>query len=68
MKLKDHPAKLTPKACCAKCHSPILFSGQKWRLDECGFKTYSMKCKCCGTSLSVLVDPFDGMPLVSEVN
>ena len=25
-------------------------------------------CKRCGTSLSVLIDPFDGMPLISEVN
>ena len=69
MKLKDHPTKLAPKSYCARCHSPIvLFSGQKSSLDECGFKTYKIVCKRCGTSLSVLIDPFDGMPLISEVN
>ena len=54
---KDHPTKLAPKSYCARLSLAYcsLFSGQKKsklrQRSHCGFKTYKIVCKRCGTSL-----------------
>ena len=40
------------KVACPKCDAPLkLHWSNKPRIDECGFQSYSIKCRACGSLL-----------------
>jgi uncharacterized protein with PIN domain len=46
------------KAACPKCDAPITFyRSDKPHIDECGFESYRLKCKACGSMLVGIIDP-----------
>ena len=36
-------------------------------IDECGFESYSLKCRVCGSALVGIVDPADNKILLTVV-
>jgi hypothetical protein len=45
---------------CPKCDSSITFyRDDKGYIDECGFETYSLKCRACESVLVGIIDPTD---------
>jgi hypothetical protein len=68
MKLGDYLAGLPRNGRCSSCQSPVIISkSQTSSIDECGFESYKIKCKDCGTLLVAIIDPRDCKPLISEI-
>ena len=54
------------KAACPKCDAPLkLYRADKPHIDECGFESYSLKCRVCGAELVGIIDPADDALLLS---
>lgn len=43
----------------------MFLRGDAPHIDECGFESYSLKCKECGTPLSGIIDPADELLVLS---
>jgi hypothetical protein len=53
---------------CQKCDAQLLFCRHRTpRIDACGFESYGLKCRECGTRLTGIVDPYDEALLVSKL-
>ncbi len=53
---------------CPKCDTRLSFSRSATALiDSCGFESYSLECKGCGTLLGGIIDPNGDQLLVSEI-
>ena len=48
------------KVACPKCDASLVFyRGEKPHIDQCGFESYSLKCRACGAMLIGIIDPAD---------
>jgi hypothetical protein len=45
--------------------SLIFYRSNKPHIDECGFESYSFKCRACGSMLTGIIDPADDALLVT---
>jgi hypothetical protein len=53
---------------CPKCDARFPFYRSPTpRIDSCGFESYSLECKECGTQLAGIIDPNDEELLLSEL-
>jgi hypothetical protein len=51
---------------CPKCDASIgFYRSEKPHIDECGFESYSFKCRVCGSMLVGIIDPADDTLLVT---
>ena len=56
------------KVACPKCDASIRFYRSEMpHIDECGFESYSLKCRVCGSALVGIVDPADNKILLTVV-
>ena len=54
------------KVACPKCDASLMFyRSDKPHIDECGFESYSLKCRACGSSLVGIIDPADDALLLT---
>jgi hypothetical protein len=54
------------KVACPKCDaSTVFYRSESPQIDECGFESYSFKCKACGSVLVGIVDPADDTLLLT---
>ena len=54
------------KVACPKCDASLRFyRSDKPHIDECGFESYSLKCRACGSSLVGIIDPADDKLLLT---
>ena len=54
------------KVACPKCDIPLRFyRSDRPHIDECGFESYSLKCRGCGSTLVGIVDPIDDRLLLT---
>jgi hypothetical protein len=48
------------KVACPKCDASLVFyRSDDPHIDECGFESYSLKCRACGSMLVGIIDPAD---------
>jgi transcription initiation factor IIE alpha subunit len=54
------------KIACPKCDASLHFyRSDKPYIDECGFESYSFRCRECGSMLVGIIDPADGTLLLT---
>jgi hypothetical protein len=54
------------KVVCPKCDGSLKFDrSDKPHIDECGFQSYSFKCRACGSLLVGIIDPADDTLLLT---
>jgi hypothetical protein len=54
------------KVACPKCDASLMFyRSDKPHIDECGFESYSLKCRACGSMLVGIIDPADDALLLT---
>jgi DNA-directed RNA polymerase subunit RPC12/RpoP len=54
------------KVACPKCDASLKFyRSDKLHIDECGFESYSFKCRACGSTLVGIIDPADDKLLMT---
>ena len=54
------------KVACPKCDASLKFyRSDKPHIDECGFESYSFKCRACGSMLVSIIDPADDKLLLT---
>ena len=54
------------KVACPKCVASVMFCrSDKPHIDECGFESYSLKCRACGSMLVGIIDPADDALLLT---
>ena len=53
---------------CPRCDAQLMFlRSAKPHFDSCGFESYSLECKKCGTHLAGIIDPCDDALLLTEL-
>jgi C4-type Zn-finger protein len=53
-------------AACPICNASLTFFRTSVpHIDECGFESYGLECKECGTPLAGIIDPADETVLLS---
>ena len=51
---------------CPKCDANFKFFRSHYpHIDECGFESYSLKCRACGSVLVGIIDPADDKLLLT---
>jgi hypothetical protein len=51
---------------CPKCDAKLKFFRSDYpHIDECGFESYSLKCRACGSLLVGIIDPADDKLLLT---
>ena len=56
------------KVACPKCDASLMFyRSDKPHIDQCGFESYSLKCRACGSMLVGIIDPADSTALLLTV-
>jgi uncharacterized protein with PIN domain len=64
--IKTSNATKPEKAACPKCNASIEFyRSERPHIDECGFESYSFKCRACGSMLGGIIDPADDKLLLT---
>ena len=54
------------KVACPKCSVSLkLYRSDKPHIDECGFESYSLNCRACGSTLVGVIDPVDDRLLLT---
>jgi hypothetical protein len=54
------------KVACPKCDASLRFyRSDKLHIDECGFESYSLRCRACGSMLVGIIDPADDKLLLT---
>jgi hypothetical protein len=43
----------------------MFYRSDKPHIDECGFESYSLKCRACGSMLAGIIDPADDALLLT---
>lgn len=57
------------KVACPKCDASFMFYRSEMpHIDECGFESYSFRCKACGSMLVGIIDPIDDALLVTAAS
>ena len=64
--IKTSNVSKSEKVACPKCDASLKFyRSDKPHIDECGFESYSLKCRACGSMLVGIIDPADDTLLVT---
>ena len=64
--IKTSNVSKSEKVACPKCDASLKFyMSDKPHIDECGFESYSLKCRACGSMLVGIVDPADDKLLLT---
>jgi predicted RNA-binding Zn-ribbon protein involved in translation (DUF1610 family) len=54
------------KAACPNCGaSLVIYRSDSPQIDECGFESYSLDCRACGSALVGIIDPLDDQLLLT---
>jgi hypothetical protein len=54
------------KVACPKCSVSLTFyRSDEPHIDECGFESYSLNCRACGSTLVGVIDPVDDRLLLT---
>jgi len=57
------------KVACPKCDASLIFyRSEQPHIDECGFESYSLTCRSCGSMLVGIIDPMDDTLLVTATS
>jgi hypothetical protein len=66
--IKTSSVSKSEKVACPKCQAWIRFYRSEMpHIDECGFESYSLKCRVCGSALVGIIDPADDKILLTVV-
>jgi hypothetical protein len=58
--IKTSNVSKSEKVACPKCDASLKFyRSDKPHIDECGFESYSLRCRACGSMLVGIIDPAD---------
>jgi hypothetical protein len=58
--IKTSNVSKSEKVACPKYDASLKFyRSDKPHIDECGFESYSLKCRACGLMLIGIIDPAD---------
>ena len=64
--IKTSSLSKSEKVACPKCDASLKFyRSDKPHIDECGFESYSFKCRACGSMLVGIIDPADDTLLLT---
>jgi hypothetical protein len=64
--IKTSNVSKSEKVVCPKCDASLKFyRSDKPHIDECGFESYSLKCRACGLMLIGIIDPADDKLLLT---
>jgi C4-type Zn-finger protein len=64
--LRTSKASKPETVACPKCNADFMFYRSDMpHIDECGFESYSFRCKACGSALVGIIDPMDDALLVT---
>ena len=64
--IKTSNVSKSEKVACPKCDASLKFyRSDKPHIDECGFESYSLKCRACGSMLVGIIDPADDKLLLT---
>ena len=54
------------KVACPKCDATLMFyRSDHPHIDECGFESYSLKCRACGSTIAGIIDPAEDKLLLT---
>jgi hypothetical protein len=54
------------KVACPNCDASVTFyRSNKPHIDDCGFESYGLKCRACGSMLVGIIDPADDKLLLT---
>jgi hypothetical protein len=64
--IKASNAAKSEKVACPGCAASLMiYRSNNPQIDECGFESYSLTCRACGSALVGIVDPLDDMLLLT---
>jgi hypothetical protein len=64
--IKTSKISKSEKFACPKCDASLKFyRSDKPHIDECGFQSYSLRCRACGSMLVGIIDPADDKLLLT---
>ena len=64
--IKTSNAAKSEKVACPGCAaSLVIYRSNNPQIDECGFESYGLKCRACGSALVGIVDPLDDKLLLT---
>ncbi len=64
--IKTSNAAKSEKMACPGCAaSLVIYRSNSPQIDECGFESYSLKCRECRSALVGIVDPLDDKLLLT---
>jgi hypothetical protein len=64
--LKRSNAAKSEKVACPNCTAALVIQrSDRPQIDECGFESYSLSCRACGSALVGIVDPLDDKLLLT---
>ena len=64
--IKTSNVSKSEKVACPKCDAALKFyRSDKPHFDECGFESYSLRCRACGSMLVGIIDPADDTLLLT---
>jgi hypothetical protein len=64
--IKTSSVSKSKKVACPKCDASLKFHrGDTPHIDECGFQSYSLRCRGCGSMLVGIIDPADDTLLLT---
>jgi len=67
--IKTFRAAKSEKVACPGCSaSLVIHRSNNPQIDECGFESYSLTCRACGSALACIVDPLDDKLLLTIVS
>jgi hypothetical protein len=61
----SNTAKPEKVACPGCAASMVIYRSNNPQIDECGFESYGLTCRACGTALVGIIDPFDDKLLLT---
>lgn len=64
--VKASSASKSEKVACPGCAASLMvYRSDNPQIDECGFESYSLTCRACGSALVGIVDPLDDKLLLT---
>jgi hypothetical protein len=64
--VKRSNAAKSEKVACPNCAVALVIQrSDRPEIDECGFESYSLSCRACGSALVGIVDPLDDSLLLA---
>jgi hypothetical protein len=64
--IKRSNAAKSEKVACPNCAAALMIQrSDRPQIDECGFESYSLNCRACGSALVGIVDPLDDRLLLT---